>query len=217
MPGECERVQALLPHYADGEVGAGEARLIREHIAACARCRREAAEWAALNRILGEGLRASEPVSADEIEAAVLRVREVRPIWRVAPTPVRLWRRWAPVAGLAAAAVLVALASANSPWLDLNDAGATIRDETAALALAPAELAADVPRDYRDLRRSIGSWPQQAVNDLAERWSRGAVLSQAVTRRVGTAPLAACAVLLLAANFAFARGVRSSHGRLQEG
>jgi hypothetical protein len=217
MQPTCDRVRALLPYYADGEVGEAEAAILREHIAECAECRREADRWTALNRIVDRGLRVEEPVPAGEVEEAVRRVREAKPVWQVAPTPVRFWRSWAPMAGLAVLAIAIALVGVNRPPLELADARAMVRDETAALVRAPAQLAAGVPRDYEALRRSARLWPQQTVASLAEQWERGAALSQAVTRRVGPAPLAACALLLLAANFAFAREVRGSHGRLQGG
>jgi len=211
----CERIRALLPHYADGEVSHGDAGMIREHVAACAECRREAAEWAALDRIVSRGLRAEDPVGAEELEAVVQRVRQVRPLWRAAPAPVRFWRSWAPAAGLAALALVIASVAGDLLKLNLADAGALLRDETAALVSVPGELATDVPRDYQALRRSARSWPQRTAAGLGTQWDRGMALSQAVTRRVGPVPLAACALLLLAANFALVREARSSHGRLQ--
>ena len=213
----CEIIRALLPYYADGEVSEGEAGMIREHVAGCAECRREAAEWAALGRIVSEGLRAEEPFGADELEAAVQRVHEARPLWRAAPTPVRFWRSWAPVAGLAALALVIAFAASDLLRFSFADAGVLLRDETAALVSVPGELATDVPRDYQALRRSARSWPQRTAEGLGAQWDRGMALSQAVTRRVGPVPLAACALLLLAANFALVREARSSHGRLQRG
>jgi anti-sigma factor RsiW len=213
----CDRVRALLPHYADGEVSEAETELVRAHLADCRACRREAAEWAALNRVVERELTARGAVPQSEVEAAIRKVREARPAWRVAPAPVRFWRSWTPAVALAAVAVLIAVIGAELPGLKLTEAGAMIRDEAAALAVGPRELAADVPRDYHALGRSVRSWPQQALDGLAEQWDRGTAVSQAIAGRVGTAPLAACALLLLAANFAFVRGVRSSHGRLQRG
>jgi anti-sigma factor RsiW len=213
----CDRVKALLPYHADGEVSEADARAIREHLSGCAECRQAAAEWRALNRIVDEGLRLEEPVSADEVEAAIRAVHQAKPLWQAAPAPVRFWRSWSPVAGLAALALIIAIAGLNLPQLSLAGASAAIRDETAALALAPGELATQVPHDYQALRRSARFWPEQTVDALVSQWSRGAQLSQALTRRVGVVPLAACALLLLAANFAFARQVRSAHGRLQRG
>jgi hypothetical protein len=212
----CDRVRALLPHHADGEVSEAEARAIREHLAACAACRRAAAEWRALNRIVDEGLQAEASVSEAEVEAAIRRVRQARPMWQAAPAPVRFWRSWAPVAGLAALAVVLALVGMRSSGLSLPSAAA-VREETAAFVVAPGELATELPDDYKALRHSAGSWPEQAIEALGSQWTRGTQLSQAVTRRIGVLPLVACALLLLAANFVLAREVRGTRGTLQRG
>jgi anti-sigma factor RsiW len=217
MTQACDRVRALLPHHADGELSEADARAIREHLTGCAECREAAAEWMALNRIVDEGLRLAEPVPADEVDAVIRRLRQARPIWQAAPAPVRFWRSWAPVAGLAALALVIAAVGSSLPPPSLADAGAAIRDQTTALVLGPGEFAGGVPQDYQALRRSARSWPEEAAEALVGQWNRGTQLSQAVTRRVGVLPLAACALLLLAANFAFAREVRSVHGRLQGG
>lgn len=217
MTQACDRVRALLPHHADGELSEADARVIREHLAGCAECRKAAAEWTALNRIVDEGLRRAEPAPADEVDAAIRRLRQARPIWQAAPAPVRFWRSWAPIAGLAALALMIAAVGFSLPQPSLVDAGAAIRDQTTALVLGPGEFASGVPQDYQALRRSVRSWPQEAVEALVGQWSRGTQLSQTVTSRVGVLPLAACALLLLAANFAFAREARSLHGRLQRG
>ena len=49
-PMKCRAAKPLLPRYADGEIPAGEAKAVREHLIACPRCRGIVSEIASVRR-----------------------------------------------------------------------------------------------------------------------------------------------------------------------
>jgi len=213
----CEHIRDLLPAYADDGLGADEAQAVRVHLRACAACRLEAARWAALDRLLTEGLTAPEPVSQAEVEAAVQRVHETRPAWQAAPVPVRFWRSWLPAAAVAAAAILLAVLGSYAPEADVARAKGALIDEAARLASDPRELAAVRPGELVAVGTEAREWPGRLALDAAYQWDAGLSLAQSLGRRVGLAPLAVCVVLLLAANLMIARRVRETPRSLQGG
>ena len=189
----CDAIREMLLDHADGGLPTAEAGEVERHLSACASCRREADEWAALDRVLAQGLRADGPVSDAEIEAAVARVREAKPAWRLAPVPVRFWRSWAPTVALAAAV------------------GADVCE------IYPTDIAQIVPTDIDALRESVSALPESTVAGVTREWDQGATWSQTLGHRIGLLPLAAGAVLLLFINLAFAKSVRGSLRPLQGG
>lgn len=48
IPRDREHMADLLPAYVNGQLDAGGARLVREHLQSCASCRRELITWQAL-------------------------------------------------------------------------------------------------------------------------------------------------------------------------
>jgi predicted anti-sigma-YlaC factor YlaD len=206
IPRTCKEIRELLPLFVDGALGEAESRSVRDHLGGCRECRREADRWAALDRVVAAGLTFEEPTAAADVEAVVQRLREVRPAWQAAPTPVRFWRNWAPAAALAGVAVILAVAGLYSPGVDLSAARSRIGAEAAA-----------VPDDFVALNEAARSWPGQAREAALEQANQGAALAEAVLRWVGPAPLVACAVLLLAINLVCARSARLPRQRLQRG
>lgn len=213
----CEHIQDLLPAYLEEALGADERRAVGEHLAGCRACRLEAESWARLDGLLDEHLAAVEPVEEAEVEALVQRLREERPVWRIAPEPVRFWRSWAPAAAFAVAAVLLALVGSYTPGLDLAVAKQTVLDEAAAMAASSRELPRAAPEEAVALYADAATWPREAAEGARRQWGEGLGLVQALTRRVGLAPLATCVMLLLAANLMVARGVRGTPRSLQGG
>ncbi|HET6205112.1 MAG TPA: zf-HC2 domain-containing protein [Planctomycetota bacterium] len=51
---KCRRAKPLLSRYADGELSAGEARGVREHLIACPRCRGIVSEIASVRRFFDD-------------------------------------------------------------------------------------------------------------------------------------------------------------------
>ncbi len=213
----CEHIQGLLPAYVDEALAAEERRAVDAHLAGCRACRLEAQRWARLDGLLDTHLAAVEPVEETEVEALVARLHQKRPVWRMAPQPVRFWRRWAPSAAFAAMAALLALVGSYTPGLSLALAKDAVLDEAAAVAASSRELTQVAPEDAVALYADAATWPRDAAEGARRQWSGGLGLIQALTRRVGLAPLATCLLLLLAANLMVARGVRGAPRSLQGG
>ncbi|HJN16889.1 MAG TPA: zf-HC2 domain-containing protein [Armatimonadota bacterium] len=214
----CDAIREMLPDHADGGLPTAEAGEVERHLSACASCRREADEWAALDRVLAQGLRADGPVSDAEIEAAVARVREAKPAWRLAPVPVRFWRSWAPTVALAAAAAVLMAVFGVVPgdtWAEAKQIVTT--HATSIIHSYPTDIAQIVPTDIDALRESVSALPESTVAGVTREWDQGATWSQTLGHRIGLLPLAAGAVLLLFINLAFAKSVRGSLRPLQGG
>jgi len=204
----CDYIRDLVPAHVDGALDASEAEAVSAHLAGCVACRRERDQWVALNQLLDEHLAAAEPVSSAEIETVVQRVREQRPAWRVAPTPVRFWRAWLPAAALGTAALLLTLAGAYTPGLELADAKSVLLDQAVTMAEQSRTLPQSAPEEAVALYSDAKEWPKQATAGAVHGWDEGREFMQALARRVGPVPLAACLFLLLAANLIVARGAR---------
>ncbi len=72
----CAQCRELLDAYIDGELPAGEAAVVREHIAACADCGREHAAVSAASRRIGETL---VKYQAPDVLKARIRVALAQP------------------------------------------------------------------------------------------------------------------------------------------
>jgi len=204
----CDTIRDLLPAHVDGALHPGEAEAVDTHLAGCAACRRERERWVSLNRLLDQHLAAEEPVTSAEVEAVVQRVRAERPAWRVAPTPVRFWRAWLPAAALAAAALVLVLIGGYAPEVRLADAKGALLDQAAAMAQGSRTLPQSAPEEAVAFYADAVEWPGQAAAGAVRGWDSSQAFTQALVRRVGLAPLAACLLLLLAANLMVARGAR---------
>lgn len=97
---DCPHVREMLPEYALGTLRAGDVPWVRDHLTACAGCRKEAAE-------LMEGVEAAALLAGPAEPPPELEDRVVRAVVRAAGR--RSQRRRAPVAGLLAAALLLSL------------------------------------------------------------------------------------------------------------
>jgi anti-sigma factor RsiW len=204
----CDAIRDLLPAHVDGALDAATAETVGAHLAECAACRREREQWVSLNRLLDEHLATAEPVPSAEVEAVVQRVRAEKPAWRVAPTPVRFWRAWLPVAALGATALVLVLIGAYAPGLHWASAKGVLLDQAAAVAQESRALPQSAPEGAIALYADAREWPGQAAAGAARGWDDGRVFAQSLVRRVGLAPLATCLLLLLAANLMVARGAR---------
>jgi len=213
----CEHIQDLLPAYVDEALSADDARAVRAHLADCAACRVEAERWARLDGLLDEHLSGAEPVPSADVESVIGRLHQERPVWRVAPAPVRFWRSWMPAATVAAAAVLLVLAGLYTPGVSLASAKDALLDEAASVAAESRELPYAAPEQAIALYEDARSLPKHAALGASRQWDAGLNLAQALTRRVGLAPLATCVLLLFAANVVVARGVRGRPRSLQGG
>jgi anti-sigma factor RsiW len=210
----CTHIQELLPAHVEGAIAPEEAQAVRAHLAECPGCRAEAERWERLEGLLNVHLRSIEPVEEPAVEALLTRLRAERPVWRIAPEPVRFWRRWAPGAALAAAAVLLA---GYAPRISVDGARDALLDEAAAVAATSRELPRVAPGEAAALYAEAATWPRTAADRARRQWSEGLGLAQAVTRRIGVAPLATCLLLLVAANLLVARGIRDAPRSLQGG
>jgi len=213
----CEHIEDLLPAYVDHALSADDARAVRAHLADCAACRVEAERWARLDGLLDEHLPVAQPVPSPDVEGLIQRLHRERPVWRVAPAPVRFWRTWMPAAGVAAAAVLLALAGLYAPGVNLDDAKEALLDEAMAVAADSRQLPQVAPEQAMALYEDARSLPKHAALGASRQWDASLSLAQALTRRVGFAPLATCVLLLFAANVMVARGVRGRPRSLQGG
>lgn len=97
---DCAHVREMLPEHALGTLHTGDAPRVRDHLAACAGCRKEAAE-------LMEGVEAVAALGGAVEPPPELEDRVVTAVTRAAGRRAR--RRRAPAAGLLAAALLLAL------------------------------------------------------------------------------------------------------------
>lgn len=208
-PELCETIRDLIPEYVDGEACAADADLVRAHLRACAGCRREAAEWRALGRLVDEGLAAVESVSEAEVEAAVARVSQERPLWQAAPAPLRFWRSWAPMAAMGTAAVLLVLLVNYTPGV--ASAGPMLRDWAFSLiASYPTDLPDVAVSDVIALGETVRALPDSTAGRVAQEWTRGVTFTEVLATRIGVLPLAAVAFVLFLANVAFVRAVRGT-------
>ena len=125
----CSEIEILLDDYVDGELGSVGRRAVEEHVETCAGCRAALGELRRLAQVvetLPRGL-APERDLLPGIRAA-LGSRTGRPAKR---------SRWLPLAGLAAAAVLVVLAA----WLGLGNGGPTAPSSPTSETLPASRLA----------------------------------------------------------------------------
>lgn len=97
---DCSHVREMLPEYALGTLGVEDVSRVRDHLATCAGCRKEAAE-------LMEGVEAAAVLAGPAEPPPQLEDRVVAAVGRAAGGRAR--RRRAPAAGLLAAALLLAL------------------------------------------------------------------------------------------------------------
>ncbi len=201
----CGDIRDLLPLFVDGALGPADDRRLREHVAACADCRREAERWAALDRLVAQGLAGEAAASDGEIEAVLRRVHETRPVWQVAPAPMRFWRSWAPLGALGLAAVALTLLGLYSPWPHLTGAPAALRNDLAAVVTEATDLVAAVPNDVSGVPQAVRAWPHEIRHDALDGWDQAAALAQSALGWTGPAPFVICLLLVLAVNLAFAR------------
>ncbi len=214
----CERIQEMLPDFVDDGLTPADAAQIDRHLLGCDACRREADEWAALDRILDAGLGVTEPVSELDVEAAVARVREVKPAWRLAPAPMRFWRSWTPTAALAAAAIVLMAGFEFVPGETWAEAKQLVADQATSIINAyPTDIAEVVPTDINSIRDSVSALPEATVAGVTRGWDQGVTWSQLLSHRIGLLPLAAGAVLLLLVNLALVKSVRGSLRSLHGG
>jgi hypothetical protein len=83
-------------------------------------------------------------------------------------------------------------------------------DEVVAVVSESRALPQATPEEAVAFGLDLARLPKHAALEAARQWDEGQGLTQALTRRVGLAPLVACLALLLAANFLVARGVRGT-------
>lgn len=96
MPGDREHIVDLLPAYINGQLDAGSARQVREHLVSCASCRLELAAWESLKGAVNQAF-AAAPLPSVQLMSQVWEKIEVseaiQPAWRVSPARMlrRLW------------------------------------------------------------------------------------------------------------------------------
>jgi predicted anti-sigma-YlaC factor YlaD len=213
----CRETRERLPEFADGAIGEVDRLRLTAHLEACATCRQELRRWEALNHLLDAGLRTEEPVTPDGVEEAIARVHQARPVWRVAPAPLRFWRTWTPAATLALAAAILAAVGWRTPWNDLGLSRELLRQPAQAFAAGPADLA-DLAHEVTALGGTVRSLPAAAETEFREQWDEGTSRAQALVSWAGPVPIAVAVLMLLVMNVAFARGAlaprQPSHERV---
>lgn len=204
----CGRVQELLPAYLEGLLGHEDGQMVRNHLRECVGCRREADRWARLDQLLLQYLGAAEAVSEEEVQQTLVLLRRQRPLWRLAPAGVRLWRRTAPIAGLAAVVGLVVIILSLVPSASVSIMR-TLVQEAKTWAVAPAKVPDFLTEMALDMYANAPTWPGQLVNHAQRSWRQGVSAAEACERAVGVTPLALCLVLLTGANLIVARTARA--------
>lgn len=181
----CDRVQAQLTAYLDGELDGDRGTVIRGHLRTCAACRQVAADEA----VLRDGLRALPPAEPPpslwanvQAQLAAAEVAEAqRPAWRRALTR---WSRWLPAPPRYAAVGLVGAAALVIAWkARTHEAASTTTAPELAVAppppaavhVAPAPVAPPTPEVAPDVSADLEAEParvtasyRQTVDELLE-------------------------------------------------
>ena len=109
----CAQARRLFGAYWDDEMTQAEREWIESHFVSCAECRREYGEFSRTLELAGSLPRAD--AAPDLVQRVLARVRQVSPAPDRVPTG---GAQWIPVT--AAAALLLIIAAAISPWLGLR-------------------------------------------------------------------------------------------------
>ncbi len=150
----------LVAAFADGELSAGEARVVQEHVRGCARCQRELTLQRGISAALAE-----EPARS---ASAGLR-RRIEQIGLPSPRPSSLpWRVWATPAAAAALVAFAVVGGAALVSIGVGRAGALIaRQGQAGRPIAEIPLLRDAAADCRGaMARNFPRKPDlQAVSE----------------------------------------------------
>jgi len=200
----CEQWAEEVVLYGEGELPPERAAAVRAHLEACSVCRREAAAWQALDRVLDRALKPAENAPPGFPGAVVHALRDLEPEWARRHVCARLGARraWPLAVALAVAALLLPLRWEAVPWHRVQAWGGAAEGEVRAAAQETAALVAETPAalrtTYADWPGSIASEAAMLLDSLRSTWTEG-------SGGRGSALAAVLLLLLLAANGKLAR------------
>ncbi len=128
----CRDLEELLSAYVDGELSRTQREFIEEHLAGCADCRANLAEFEAAGRRLTSLREVPETPDIRETTMSKIKAASV--------SPDRLYRRWLrPAIAIGTAVIIIALLLVTQPWV----------------MKSPEALAASIVRSSPEVREAL--------------------------------------------------------------